>query len=112
MGARFTLTLVAVVVLTAAFATTASAQQVSPGGPNAQVSEYVLPESEIGPIGGPGNEQNPSLGGPGPTGEVGSSGSLPFTGLWLLPLVALGITLVVVGSAAWRRRATVTPATI
>ena len=112
MGARFALTLVAVVVLTAAFATTATAQQVSPGGPDSQVSEYVLPQTDIGPIAGPGNEQNPSLGGPGGSGEVGSSGSLPFTGLWLLPLVALGITLMVAGSAFRRRRATVTPATI
>lgn len=103
MGARLALTLAAVLLLTASFATTASAQQVSPGGPDAQVSEYVLPETEIGPIPGQG-EPTPSLGGPGPTGEVGASGDLPFTGLWLLPLAALGITLALVGLAVRRRR--------
>jgi hypothetical protein len=99
MGARIALTLIAVVLTTAALATTASAQQVSPGGPNAQVSEYVLEETQVG---GPG--ETPSLGGPGPTGKVGQSGELAFTGLWLLPLAALGITLVVAGAAVRRRR--------
>jgi hypothetical protein len=104
MGARYALTLAATALLLAAFATTASAQQVSPGGPDAQVSEYVLEETNVG-----GNEpgvpgENPSLGGPGDTGEVGQSGELAFTGLWLLPLAALGITLVVVGVTVRRRR--------
>ena len=109
MGARLALTLIAVLLLTAALATTASAQQVSPGGPDAQVSEYVLPETQIGPLPAPPAGQEPqeavpSLGGPGPTGEVGQAGKLPFTGLWLLPLAALGITLALVGVATRRRR--------
>ncbi len=109
MGARLALTLVATALLVAAFATTASAQQVSPGGPNAQVSEYVIEETDLG---GRDPGQTPSLGGPGDTGEVGASGDLAFTGLWLLPLAALGITLVVAGTAFRRRRATVTPAAV
>ena len=105
MGARLALTLVAVALLVAAFAVPASAQQVSPGGPNAQVSEYVLEETNIG-----GPRETPSLGGPGAPGDVGQASKLPFTGLWLLPLAALGITLVLVGAAAGRRRGTTAPA--
>ena len=101
MGARLATSLVVAILATAAFATVASAQQVSPGGPDSQVSEYVIPETEIGPL---PDEQVPSLGGPGPTGEVGSSGKLPFTGMWLLPLAALGITLAVAGTTMRRRR--------
>ena len=101
MGARFALTLVATALLIAAFAVPAGAQQVSPGGPDSQVSEYVLPETEIGPL--EGGEEVPSLGGPGE--DVGASGDLPFTGMWLLPLAALGITLALVGVAVRRRRA-------
>ena len=107
MGARLVGSLIAVALLIAAFAGTASAQQVSPGGPDAQVSEYVLEETEIG--GGP--EQTPSIGGPGETNEVGVSKGLPFTGLWLLPLAALGLTLAFVG-VAMRRRRTATPASL
>ena len=103
MGARLVTSLSVGILLIAVFATGASAQQVSPGGPNSQVSEYVLPESNIGPLAG--NEEVPSLGGQGPTGEVGSSGKLAFTGLWLLPLAALGITLAAVGVSMHRRRA-------
>ena len=104
MGARYALTLAATALLLAAFAATAGAQQVSPGGPDAQVSEYVLEETNVGgnQPGEPG--ETPSLGGPGDTGEVGQSGELAFTGLWLLPLAALGITLVVVGVTVRRRR--------
>ena len=102
MGARFALTLVATALLVAAFAVPASAQQVSPGGPDSQVSEYVLPETDIGPL--QGGDEVPSLGGPGPTGDVGSSGNLPFTGMWLLPMAALGLTLALVGVAVRRRR--------
>ena len=101
MGARFALTLVATALLIAAFAVPASAQQVSPGGPDSQVSEYVLPETQIGPLRG---EEVPSLGGPGPTADVGASGDLPFTGMWLLPMAALGITLALAGVAVRRRR--------
>lgn len=103
MGARLALTSIAVALLIAAFAAPASAQQVGPGGPDAQVGEYVGPQ-EIEPIQQGGQDKNPSLGGPGPSKEVGEAGDLPFTGLWLLPLAALGITLALVGFAVRRRR--------
>ena len=103
MGARLALTLVAAILAMAAFAPSASAQQVGPGGPNAQVGEYVGPTQEIDPTGSGGEANNPSLAGGGPTGEVGASGKLPFTGLWLVPLAVLGITLALVAVAVRRR---------
>ena len=106
MGARLAVTLVVAILAMAAFATAASAQQVGPGGPNSQVGEYVGPTQEIDPTEGGGQQQNPSLAGEGPSGEVGTSGKLPFTGLWLVPLAALGITLALVGLAARRRHDT------
>ena len=100
MGARLATSLVVAVLAIAAFASVASAQQVSPGGPDSQVSEYVIPETNLGG----GEDPIRGLGGQGPSGEVGSSGALAFTGLWLLPLAALGITLAAVGVTMRRRR--------
>ena len=103
MGVRLATSLAVAILAIAALASTASAQQISPGGPDSQVSEYILPETEIGPL--RGGDEVPSLGGPGPSGDVGGSGNLPFTGMWLLPLAALGITLALAGVAVRRRRA-------
>jgi hypothetical protein len=52
---------------------------------SSQVSQYVAPQ-------------------PTPSGfEPGQAGELPFTGLWLLPLILVGV-LLILGSLALRRR--------
>ena len=107
MGARLATSVVVAILAIGAFASVASAQQVSPGGPDSQVSEYVIPQTQIG--GQEPGEAVPSLGGPGPSGEVGSAGKLPFTGMWLLPLVALAITLALVGTTLRGRRREAAP---
>jgi hypothetical protein len=105
MGRRIAGTCALALLLAAAFATSAGAQQVSPGGGNAQVSQYVAPFEEQPPA---PEAAVPGIGGvegaePGPAGE------LAFTGLMLLALIMLAV-LLVFGGLALRRRAAV-PAT-
>ncbi|MGH2950762.1 MAG: hypothetical protein ACRDKX_01805 [Solirubrobacterales bacterium] len=84
-------------LIAAAFAAPAAAQQVSPGGPNAQVSEYIEPG------GGGGAGQVPGLG--GGAAEPGAAGDIPFTGLTILPLVMIGVALIAVVVLLRRRQA-------
>jgi hypothetical protein len=85
-------------LLAVAVAAPASAQQISPGGPDAQISEYVAPAGGAGAAGEPGPP-----GAPGPSGEAGAAGELAFTGLTLLPLALIGVGLVSVAVALRRR---------
>jgi hypothetical protein len=91
--------LVVVLALGGILATPAAAQQPSPGGPDAQVNQYVEPEVSVG-------EAPPGQ----PPGEVGQAGDLAFTGLVILPLAMLGIALIL-GALALRRRRARVPAT-
>ena len=106
MGLRLAVACVSALLLAAAFATSAGAQQVSPGGPNAQVSQYVAPFGEQPPS---PEAAVPGIGGGG--GEPGAAGELAFTGLALLLLVMLAVLLVFGGLALRRRAAGPVPAT-
>jgi hypothetical protein len=85
---------VTAVLALAILAAPAGAQvNINPGGPNAQLAQYVQPER-----GGGGNR-------PAQVVEAaGGSGQLPFTGLMILPLAMIGVGLVL-GAAAVGRRA-------
>ena len=83
---------------------------IGPSAPTSEVGAYVDPSGGGGandpsgndPSGGGGaNENNP---GSGIVPESGAGGQLPFTGLVLLPLVMVGVTLIF-GAVALRRHA-------
>ena len=104
MTRRVSLILAVAVLGVAAVSTAALAGvQVGPGGPNAQVGQYVLPEPPV-LIERPPPDRIILPSGDGGTADVGAGGQLPFTGLLLLPLVMAG-SLLALGAVALRRRA-------
>ncbi len=107
MGRRIAAVSLLALLLTLALTTSAGAQQLGPGGSNAQVSQYVSPFDVEQP---PSPQAAvPGIGGP-EGAEPAPAGELAFTGLMLLLLVMLAVALVLGGLALRQRAAKGAPA--